>query len=434
MRKGSFYLIAAIVVCFVPGEAFGHSYGPKPRVTAAPGDDAKACTACHTTNALNSGSGSVKIVLQGGPAYIPGVKQRIVVQVSDPNQQRWGFELTARLNSDLASAQAGDFTSVDNMTQVICEDYGPKPCASGPTFITHTSAGTRNGTKNGVVFQFDWTPPATNAGPVTLYAAGNAANGNGSPTGDLIYSSSVQLTPAIPAAPSVSAGGIVSSATSVSGPVAPNSWVTVYGSSLGATTRSWTDGDFINNGIPFSLDGVSVILTGAPRLAYVGYVSPTQVNFLLPSDQGNGTVQVQVRNPAGITTLMPLTVQATAPQLFTADGKYVVGVHANGNAVTKTNPAVPGETITVYATGLGATSPPLTPGQLPTSAVSVATAPQVTIGPDAATGVVAAVVPGAAGVYQISFQVPSNAANGDLALIVQAGTASSASALITVQK
>src|ERR1051325_5685788 len=202
MRKGSFCFIAAIVVCIVPS-AFGHSYGPKPRVTAAPGDDAKACTACHTTNALNSGSGRVKIVLQGGPAYIPGVKQRIVVQVSDPNQQRWGFELTARLNSDLASAQAGDFTSVDNMTQVICEDYGPKPCASGPSFITHTSAGTRNGTKNGAVFQFDWTPPATNAGPVTFYAAGNAANGNGSPTGDQIYSSSVQLTPAIPAAPSV---------------------------------------------------------------------------------------------------------------------------------------------------------------------------------------------------------------------------------------
>ena len=145
-------------------------------------------------------------------------------------------------------------------------------------------------------------------------------------------------------------------------------------------------------------------------------------------------MQVQVRNPAGITTAMPLTVQATAPQLFTADGKYVVGVHANGNAVAKTNPAVPGETITVYATGLGATSPALTPGQLPTSAVSVATAPQVTIGSDAATGVAAAVVPGAAGVYQISFQVPSNAANGDLALIVQSGTASSASTLITVQK
>ena len=105
-------------------------------------------------------------------------------------------------------------------------------------------------------------------------------------TGDFIYTSSVQLTPAIPAAPAVTAGNIVSAATSVAGPMAPNSWVTIYGTNLGVTTRAWTDSDFVNGRIPFSLDGVSVVLNlfGAPRLAYVGYVSPTQINFLLPSD------------------------------------------------------------------------------------------------------------------------------------------------------
>jgi hypothetical protein len=183
-RSRSSWIVTAILACTVPIAALGHSYGPKPRVTGAPGDDPQACTLCHTTNALNSGTGSVKILLQSGAVYIPGVKQRVSVQVSDPNQQRWGFELTARLDSDPTKSQAGDLTPVDNWTQVICEDYGPRPCASGPSFITHTSAGTRNVTKNGATFQVDWTPPATNAGPVTLYVAGNAANGNGSPTGD----------------------------------------------------------------------------------------------------------------------------------------------------------------------------------------------------------------------------------------------------------
>jgi uncharacterized protein (TIGR03437 family) len=46
----------------------------------------------------------------------------------------------------------------------------------------------------------------------------------------------------------------------------------------------------------------------------------------------------------------------------------------------------------------------------------------------------AGVVAGAAGVYQINVQVPSGAANGDLPLIVQVGTASSASTLLTVLK
>src|SRR5262245_33450254 len=126
MTKLLFCLPVAVLAGIAPA-AFGHSYGPAPRVTGAPGDDAKACTQCHTTNALNSGSGSVKIVLQSGAFYIPGVKQRVAVQVADPAQQRWGFELTARLNSDLEKGQAGDFTPIDGFTQVICEDSAPRP-------------------------------------------------------------------------------------------------------------------------------------------------------------------------------------------------------------------------------------------------------------------------------------------------------------------
>jgi uncharacterized protein (TIGR03437 family) len=421
----------------VPIAAFGHSYGPPPRVTGGAGDNARACTQCHSSSALNSGTGSVKILLQSGPVYIPGVKQRVSVQVSDPNQKRWGFELSARLNSDLEKGQAGDLNPVDNLTQVICEDNAPRPCASGVTFITHTSAGTRNGTRGGVTFQFDWTPPATNAGPVTLFVAGNAANGDANFTGDLIYTSSVQLSPVIPAAPIVTAGNIVSAATGLAGPMAPNSWVTIYGTNLSVTTRGWADSDFVDGQIPFALDGVSVLLNqfGAPRLAYVGYVSPTQVNFLLPSDlNATAATTLQVRNPAGINTALPITVSANAPQLFTTDGKSVMGAHANGSLVGKAAPAAPGETIVVYGTGLGAASPALIPGQVPTDALSLATLPQVTIGGTAATVTFAGCVPGTAGVYQINVQVPSGAANGDLPLIVQVGTASSASTVLTVQK
>jgi uncharacterized protein (TIGR03437 family) len=374
--------------------------------------------------------------LQSGSVYIPGVKQRVAVQVADPNQRRWGFELTARLNSDLENGQAGDFTPIDNMTQVICEDSAPRPCASGVSFIQHTSAGTRNGTPGGATFQFDWTPPATNVGPVTFYVAGNAANGNGANTGDQIYTSSVQLTPAIPAAPVVTAGNIVSAAASAAGAVAPDSWVTIYGSNLSATTRAWADSDFLNLGMPFSLDGVSVLLNvnNTPRVAYVGYVSPTQVNFLLPSNAGAGATTVQVKNPAGSSTATPITVAASAPQLFTVDGKNVLGTHVNGGLLGKTSPAAPGETIVVYGTGLGPTSPALIPGQVPTVAASLATLPQVTIGGTAATVIFAGVVPGTAGVYQINVQVPSDAANGEAPLICRSPTASSASTLITVQK
>jgi uncharacterized protein (TIGR03437 family) len=429
-------LAFAPVIAFVPVGAFAHSYGPPPRVTAAPGDNARACTACHSSSALNSGPGSVKITVPSGAFYVPGVKQRITVQVADPNQRRWGFELTARLGSDLINGQAGDFTPVDNFTQVICDDGSQKPCATGASFITHTSVGTRNGTRNGATFQFDWTPPATNAGPVTLFAAGNAANGDGGSTGDQIYTANVVLTPAVPAAPTVTAGNIVSAATSQAGPIAPNSWVTVYGSNLCATTRSWSENDFVNGSMPYSLEGVSVILTqfNAPRAAYISYVSPTQINFLLPSDVVPAATTLMVKNPAGTTTPLPLTVSASAPQVFTSDGKNVLGTHANGTVVGKPSPAAPGETIVVYGTGLGATNPAMVPGVVPTDAVPVATLPQVTIAGANATVVSASVVPGSAGVYAISVQVPADAANGDLPLVVKIGTGNSASTNLTVQK
>ncbi|HYW45817.1 MAG TPA: choice-of-anchor V domain-containing protein [Bryobacteraceae bacterium] len=290
--------------------------------------------------------------------------------------------------------------------------------------------------QGGATFQFDWTPPATNAGPVTFFVAGNAANGDRNFTGDLIYTSSLQLTPAVPAAPSVTAGNIVNAATTLAGPVAPNSWVTIYGSNLGVTTRSWADSDFLDGALPSSLDGVSVVLTlfGAPRLTYVGYVSPTQVNFLLPSDLSVTATTVQVRNPAGMSTAVPITTQANAPQLFITDGRHVLCAHSNGAFLTSTTPAAPGETIVVYGTGLGATNPAQVPGQVAAAPASLVTLPQVTIGGAAATVACAGIVPGSAGLYQINVRVPSDAVNGDLPLIFQLGTASSASTLVTVQK
>lgn len=423
-----------LISVLLPFGAFGHSYGPAPKLTGAPGEVAGTCTSCHTGNALNSGTGRIQVLLAGSPTYVPGVKQRVVVQLSDAAQRRWGFELSARLNSDLTK-DAGELTPVDNLTQVICDDNAPRPCSSGPAYITQTSAGSRNGLTGGASFQFDWTPPASGAGPVTFFAAGNAANGNSQSTGDFIYTTSVQLAPVTPAAPVIS--GVVSAANSVAGAVSPNSWVTVFGTNLSATTRSW-NGDFVNGAIPASVDGVSVLVNqgGQARVLYVGYVSPTQINFLLPSDQSPfpGAVTVQVKNPAGISATSPMTVATAAAQLFSADGKYVLATRADGSAVgIPGRAAAKGETILVYATGLGATSPAQIAGQVPAGPASLAALPTATIGGTAATVVAGGVVPGSPGLYQLSLQVPTDAAPGDQAVVVRVGTTNTASVLLTVQ-
>ncbi len=428
-------LAATLLVGILPVAAFAHSYGPKPRVTNAPGDSAITCTQCHG-GVLNNGVGSVKIVLQGTGLYIPGVKQRVVVQVSHPDQQRWGFEMTVRPNSDLFKGQAGSFTSIDNTTQVICEDAGTAPCLSGPSFITHTSVGTRRGQKLSGSFQFDWTPPPGDIGPVTFYVSGNAANNNGGSSGDFIYTSSAVLSPVSNKAPVANSNPLVAAATSTFGPVTSNSWITVYGTNLGATTRAWSDGDFNNGTLPFSLDGVSVLLTqfGDPRLAAVGYVSPTQVNFLLPSDLFTGApITIQVKNTAGITSAIDIAIRPSAPQLFTADGKNVLASHADGTFISKSSPATAGEVITLIATGMGATTPPLVPFQLAPVGANLNNVPVVNIGGAAATVQAASAVPGSAGVYQIRVVVPANAVSSDQLVVVVVGGVESAGVVITVQ-
>ena len=184
---------------------YAHSDGPDPRYSGAPGDNAGACTSCHRGQALNSGPGNVQILLPNGNSYTPGVTQHIMVQVSDPQQHRWGFQMSARLKSDQANGQAGDFDPTDGFTQVICDNSRPKPCSSDALvqFIEHTSAGTRNGVTGGVTFEFDWTPPATDSGNIVFYVAANAANGDGNLTGDHIYTSSLEITSSNPAPPTV---------------------------------------------------------------------------------------------------------------------------------------------------------------------------------------------------------------------------------------
>ncbi len=190
----------AAALLMTMGLASARSTGPGGRFTGAPGDSPIACTQCHTGAALNSGKGSVRIVFPGGGQYQPGATYRVKVAVRDPDQQRWGFQLTARLASNAAVAQAGDLRPTGDFTRAICQDATNKPCtdANPIQFIMHNAAGTRSGTPNGVDFEFDWTAPAAGSGQITFYAAGNAANGNGNNQGDFIYTTNLSVDEAPP--------------------------------------------------------------------------------------------------------------------------------------------------------------------------------------------------------------------------------------------
>ncbi len=176
-------LIAVLALGLMPLTVLAEaefSGGPPDGHTGGPGE--ANCTACHAGFPLNSGDGQLEII--GAPrSYTPAATYSIAVRISDPSQMRWGFEITAVAeNGD----GIGSFTITDATNTQLSDNAPPNR-----DYVKHTSAGTFNGTADGpVMWTFDWTAPATDEGPATFYAAGNAANGNGNNGGDYIYTTS----------------------------------------------------------------------------------------------------------------------------------------------------------------------------------------------------------------------------------------------------
>ena len=442
--------ITLSVISAFPLLLSAYSSGADPRLTGAPGDTQAACTACHNGTALNGGGGSVKIILPGGASYTPGTTQRIKVQVSDSAQRRWGFELTARPVSNLSDGQAGDLASTDSNTRVMCSNGRSKPCTDSNLvqFITHTQQGTQLGTTGSGTFEFDWTAPATDVGNVTLYAAGNAANGNNADTGDHIYTTNVTLSPAAATTnkPTVKGTGGVVNAASFQPGFSQGAWVTIAGTNLSATTRTWTADELTGGNLPTSLDGVSVTVNG--KAAYVEYISPTQINVVAPADDSTGPVEVRVTANGQAGDPVIANIQAFSPAFFSFDGKYVAATHADNSLVGKTGlfasapsatvPAKTGETVILYGTGFGGTTPAVTAGQVTSQLSPIASPFTLTVGGVAAAVSFAGLIPPYAALYQFNVQVPATLADGDQAVVVQIGgitsTATADCCYITVQK
>ena len=307
---------------------------------------------------------------------------------------------------------------------------------SGREYITHTLTGTRAGTTSGVTFEFDWTPPATDVGEIILYAAGNAANGNNSDTGDRIYTTSVSLSPAAAGTkPTISSDRGVVNAASFRAGISPRSWVTITGADLSATTRAWSGNDIVDGNLPTSLDGVSVSINGQP--GYVQYISPAQINVIAPEGVGTGDVEVRVTSNGQTSDPVVATVQTVSPAFFLFDGKYLAATQADNSLLGKTGlfasapaattPAKPGETIVLYGTGFGATTAGVSAGRLTNRVSPIAGTVRITIGGIPANMSFAGLVPPFAELYQFNVEVPSTVPSGDQPVVAEISGVTSAS-------
>ena len=232
--------------------------------------------------------------------------------------------------------------------------------------------------------------------------------------------------------------GVVSAASFQPG-IAANSWVTILGSNLSPQTDTWSNW-IVNGVLPQSLDGVSVKV--GSQFAYVAYISPEQINVLVP-DIPPGNVAITVSNGIGASTPVTATAQTLQPAFFQW-GQYAVATRTDYSDAVKngtipgvsTLPAKPGDTIVLWGTGFGPTTPPLPQGVTVPSSTTYNTANpvKITIGgaPAAVFGV--ALTSGAAGLYQVAIQIPASLSDGDYPVVASiSGVQSPTGVLITVQ-
>ena len=171
---------------------FAYSFGPPDEKTGAPNESTCAQVGCHTGNELNASGGSLMLTIP--ETYIPNEVYTIVVNLSRAGQSRWGFEMTA-LDAD--SARAGSFAA-DAAGNTQLSD------ANNKQYIKHTTIGTDAGTNDAHSWAFEWTAPDADIGPITFYAAGNAANNAEGNIGDYIYTAQGESTPPVPIVAGVS--------------------------------------------------------------------------------------------------------------------------------------------------------------------------------------------------------------------------------------
>jgi len=212
-------------------------------------------------------------------------------------------------------------------------------------------------------------------------------------------------------------------------PVAPGGLISVYGQQMSPVNIATQE-----TPLPTALGESCLTVNGVavPML----FVSAQQINGQLPANV-NGNATMTLRTPGGISDNFYFSILPAAPSIFRTGmagpetGLATVFRYDNGELITPTNPIHPDDIITIYATGMGPTSPAVDSGMpapanpLPNTVIAAS----VTLGGVPLNIMYSGLVPGEVGVYQVNASVPAGVPQGmNIPLVVaQAGSSTALS-------
>jgi uncharacterized protein (TIGR03437 family) len=250
---------------------------------------------------------------------------------------------------------------------------------------------------------------------------------------DVIISSSNALsnyvTFNIRQAPTIGAGGVVMNGSSTS-PVAPGSYVSIYGTSLTDYTDTATTAT-----LPLSLDNVTVTvdvpsagISVPARIVHLTQLSGyDQIDIQMPWElQGQTSAQMKVTlNEYEYGNLVTVPVANYAPAFFHAavDALDYPGY----KVINSANAVARGGVAQLFVHGLGpVNNQPASGSYVADASATTTTTPIVKIGGQQAQVIFSGLAPGFPGEYQVNVIVPSGIGTGNQPVSIQIGGVTSA--------
>jgi uncharacterized protein (TIGR03437 family) len=186
-------------------------------------------------------------------------------------------------------------------------------------------------------------------------------------------------------------------------------------------------------------------------LAYLWYVSPTQINLQIPNDTTIGSVPVVVTTASGAAAYDTVTLVSVAPSFSLLDAKHVAGIisrsdgtGAYGNGTYDilgptgtslgyaTVAAGAGDNVVLFGVGFGPTTPTVSAGALFAGAASTNNSVTLSINSTSVTPSFAG--ESSAGLYQLNIVIPSGLGTGDVPLQASvAGAQTQSTVVISLQ-
>lgn len=270
---------------------------------------ATPCTPCHTVT-LNPSGGSVSLSVPDSLIYEPGVAQTWTLKISDTDaSRRFGYQLTATAGTPSSPTGATVRSS------------------SGRIYVSQSSASTTS------TFTIQWTPPAADQGPITIYVAGLGAKGT---RDGKVYTASytlqppapVPVTPVIPGPVLAAEKPVLHAATGLAD-IAAGVVVAVSGTTLTPdnVSRHWTTAPDADGLPPRELAGVRLRING--KDCQLLSVTPTRLLAIAADDDARGTVLAQVVASHGDSASVEVRRADSAPGVF-ARGKLALAHHPDG--------------------------------------------------------------------------------------------------------